>query len=113
MTQGFAPSEVAKIKPQNLAGIASGNKLPILTLKSTTKLGCTPCNLGKPCIILLVTMVQNAVAGSIQRRISQWERKKQEKVGEKLEEKNSECVLKSDTERTNDTPDWLTIPSGW
>ena len=37
----------------------------------------------------------------IQRRFSQWEQKKQEKVGEKLAEKNGECVLKSDTERTN------------
>jgi len=44
-----------------------------------------------------------------------WERKKQEKVGGKSEEKNGECVLKSGIERTklfleSKTPSFRSAP---
>ena len=53
--------------------------------------GCPVCNVQK--------IVYNT--DKIQRRSSQWEQKKQEKVGEKSDEKRDECAPKSDTERTN------------
>ena len=36
------------------------------------------------------------------RRLKEWEQKKQEKVGEKSEEKNDECAPKSDIVKANE-----------